>query len=464
MNGGGGKKGIGVIIAIAVVVFVALFAIANIGAIGGVLSSVISVFSPIIIGFGIAYILNPLLRLFEFKVFKRLKSKNVIRVLSIVCTFVSAALIVAALLWLLIPQIVNSIEQLVSQYEFYIARTTGIINSIINKFLSNENFAVYVDAEHIREVIQHFFSISGDALNSIMGYVKEYGMGLFVGVKNTVLGVFIAIYVLISKEKLQAQVRKFGTAVMPENKLKVIGRYINLTHHTFSSYFVGKILSSMMVMLIVFVAMLIFNIPYALLIAVVIGVTDIIPVFGPFIGTIPSFIIIFIVEPEKALLFLIIILVVQQIEGNIISPKVLGEATGVSSLCVIISIIIMGEYFGVVGMIIGVPVFAVGVTVVKELVESRLKKKQKPVDTAEYYLKDSVADPYAHHEPVASRLFKAAKRLFTLAKDKIVELVRKIKNKSSEAKKNTAEDVSEEPAEEQQRQDKEQQQQEEEEK
>lgn len=406
------KKGIIIALVVCAIVFVALFSLINMGVLGGALSSIFSVFAPVLIGFAIAYILNPILRLYEFKVFKKIKKKNVLRGLSILCTYITALLIIVALLYLLIPSIVKSLVDLVSRYDEYVATASDWINTLINSFMSAEHAGEYVDETTIKELIAQFFTVSGDVFAAVADYVVEYGMGLFVGIKNTVIGIFISIYVLISKEKLQAQVRKFGAAMFSETKQRHIGKYINLTHRTFSNFFVGQIVDACILTVVAFIVFSIFRMPYALLVSVIVGVTNIIPIFGPIIGAVPSFFIIFIVNPQKALIFLILILILQQIDGNIIAPKILGESTGISSLGVIVAIIIMGDLFGIFGMLIGVPVFAVGITIVKELVESKLKKKGKPTETAEYYLKDSVADPYEQHVPITRKIWNNLETMF----------------------------------------------------
>ncbi len=423
------RRGIVITLVVCAIVFVVMFAIVNMASVSTVFSSVLSVFSPIIIGFAIAYMLNPILRLFEFKVYKKIPKKNVIRGLSILSTYIVAILLVAAFLLLLIPSLIDAIVDLVSKFDMYVDNTVGMINNVLNKFSSNENFNEYVDREAINKFVFDFFLASESLLETVFEYVKEYGMGLVVGVKNVVLGIFISIYVLLSKEKLQAQLRKFGKAVLSENRNQLIGKYINLAHRTFSSYFVGKIIGSVMVFVMVSLLMLLFGVPYPLLVATIVAITDIIPVFGPIIGAIPSFFIIFVVDPIKAIIFVIILLAVQQIEGNIISPKILGEATGISSLSVIVAIIVMGAYFGFVGMLVGVPVFAVGTTVVKEIIDTRLRKKNLSTETADYYLKDAVADPYDEHIPLGKRIFDNTVKLVKAIKTKLAKALHKDKNK-----------------------------------
>ena len=418
----GAKKGIVITLVVCAVIFVFLFGMINMGVVGDALSSIVSVFTPILIGFATAYILNPILRFYEFKVFKKLKKKNTIRGLSILCTYITAAAVITAVLYLLIPSIVDSIfVQIIPNYDNYVGSATEFINDIMNKVMSNDNAAEYIDEVTIKEFIADFFKMSGNVFSTVATYIMQYATGLFVGIKNTVLGIFISVYVLISKEKLQAQVRKFGAAVFPETKNKQIGKYITLTHRTFSNFFVGQILDAVILTVITFIVLSIFNIQPSLLVAVIVGATNIIPIFGPILGAVPSFFLIFIINPQKALWFIVIIIILQQIDGNIIAPKILGESTGISSLGVIIAIIVMGDLFGILGMIIGVPVFAVGITVTKEFVETKLRKKGKPIDTAEYYLKDAVADPYDHHVPITKKMWKNVERLISRISSKLKE-------------------------------------------
>ncbi len=415
------RKSIIITLLCCAVVFVVVFAIVNFVSIAAVFSFLMTLFSPILIGFAIAYMLNPILRLFEFKVYKKITKKNINRALSIVSTYIVAILIVVALLFLLLPSIIDAIVDLVTNYDGYIIRTSDLINNIINKFLENDTAKQYVNEQAISNAIARFFSASGTVIETIMQYIEQYAAGLVTGVKNAILGIFISIYVLISKEKLQAQARKFMSAVLPDKKNRRLSKYLTLTYRTFSGYFVGKITGAILVFLLLFFLLLIFRVPYAPLVATIIGITDIIPVFGPILGAIPSFFIIFIADPGKAIVFLVLLILVQQLEGNVISPKILGEATGISSLSVIIAIVIMGDCFGFVGMIIGVPVFAVGITVMKEVIETRLKKKGKSIDTADYYLKDSAVDPHDEHIPFGRKMFNNAKELVSGIKKKLTK-------------------------------------------
>jgi len=420
------KKGLAIVLMLVVIAFVLFYAIVNFGAISGFFSSAMAIFSPIIIGAGIAYILNPLLRFFEFKVFVKIEKKGVRRALSIACTLLVAAAFFAILLWMFIPELIRAAEQFIGDYDEHVSKTANLINDVVRNIIPGDS--EYVRKDDINNAILDFFAVSGGVFDFIKNKAIQYATGMFTGVTNTILGIFIAVYMLVSKERLLAQTRKFGNAVLSDTYMERVSKYVGITHKTFHGYFVGKVLGSLCVMFIMLALMMLFRMPYPFLISAIIGVTDIIPIFGPIIGAIPSFLIIFIVDPKKAILFIILIIIVQQIEGNIITPKILGEKTGISSLSVIIAIIVMGEYFGIIGMIIGVPVFAVFITIIKELIETRLQSKGKPIDTAEYYHKDDVIDPHKVHVPLVRKLYyKFEHKLFKKKKAK------EKKNRASES-------------------------------
>jgi len=390
------RQNIGVIAMLGIVVFVILYAIVNISSLSGVISATTSVFTPIILGIAIAYLLNPILKVFERKVFKKLKSKKIVRALSMLMTYVVAVLIMVAFAFLIIPQLVKSIALL--ELDVYLAATTDQINRLISKFLGNSAAENIIDKQSLLSLVARILSGSSSLLENIGESVIEYGMGLFVGIKNSIIAFFISIYVLLSKERLKAQAKKFTTAMFPQKANERFYKYVYLSHQTFSRYLVGMFIDAFIVGILTLVVLLIFRIPSAILVSTIVACTNVIPVFGPFIGAIPSFLLIFIESPWKALLFLVLILIIQQIDGNIIAPRILGNSTGLSSLGVIISIIIMGHYFGIIGMVLGVPIFSVIVAMIKEFLETKLRAKKLPTDTADYYASDSLVDPHEKHE------------------------------------------------------------------
>ena len=389
------------------VIFVALYAIVNISVFANLFSGLLSIISPILIGAAIAYLLNPILKFFEFVVFKRIRKKSVVRGLSLVLTYVVAALLIVAFLLLIIPQLVDSIMRFTENFtDVYLPNTTRIINNFIHWVMGKSHTPYQLDEQTLLNTVTGFLNRSGDLLESLLDYAVQYGAGLFVGLKNTLLGIFISIYMLAAKERLLAQAKKLVTALFSPKGKKRVYRYARLCDRTFGGFFIGVIIDAFIVGILTFVTLSIFQIEYAILVAFIVGMTNVIPFFGPFIGAIPSFLIIFIANPADAFLFLVLILIIQQIDGNVIAPKILGNTTGISSLGVIISITVMGDLFGLVGMLIGVPLFAVIVMLVKEFIDYRLTKKSLSTDTADYYEEDSLVDPHETHTPVAARLFR----------------------------------------------------------
>lgn len=399
------------------ILFIVIYVFVNVKSLNSLTASIFSVFTPILLGGALAYMLNPILKFFEFTVFKKLKNKGAVRGLSLLLTYVSALLILIGFLFLLIPQLIESITDFIGKLDVYLAQTATFINDTVTKITGNEEYRELVDDKEILNTVMNFISSS----DGIMESVKYYGTELFLGLKNFVLAFFISIYVLLSKERLKAQAKKLTTALFSDTANHRFHRYVSLCHQTFSGFFVGKIIDSLIIGVITLVALLIFGIPYPLLIATIICITNIIPVFGPIIGAIPSFLIIFIQSPTKALIFLVLILLIQQLDGNVIGPKILGDSTGLSSLGVIVSIVIMSSYFGIIGMILGVPIFAVLVAIVKEFLEDKLHEKQYPIETAEYYEKDSLVDPREKHE----RLFMRIVNPLISAYKKLVAWIRK---------------------------------------
>ncbi len=419
---GGRHKGrgrvAGVAMLICFVAFILLYTIVNISSLSATFSKVLAVLAPVILGAGFAYLLNPILRFFEFKALRWIKNKKLLRGLSLLLTYTVALGALAAAVFLVAPQLIESISTLLDKdnLDGYINNTVNFINGLINRYFSTHT-SVAISREQLIGFVSRFFTESGDIFQWIGSKALEYAGGLFVGVKNFIFALFISLYILISKERLAAQANKISTALLKPRQKKRFYRYVELCDKTFGGFLIGKILDSLIIGLITLVSLFvidtfIFEMPFYPLVSAIVCVTNIIPVFGPFIGAIPSFFIIFIVDPSKAFVFLVLILIIQQLDGNVIGPKILGSSTGMGSLGVMVSIIIMGDLFGVVGMILGVPIFAVALAIVNELSEDRLRKKNLPVNTAEYYSENSLVDPYAPTETFSHWLFSVAGSIF----------------------------------------------------
>jgi predicted PurR-regulated permease PerM len=401
----------------AIVIALILFAAAVMDPLITVAKNILSLLSPLIIGGVIAYLCDPILELFEYRVFRRMKKGNLRRGMSLFCTVIVAFGIVGIVIVMMIPQLLQSIKELFANYESYINSFLGWVQNILNKATANLPIEI-IDISDIEKFTAFLSQVFGNAESSFSDILDELQkfmsdgnilektwallLQLFNSFKNLFIGIFIAFYLLASKEKRMAQIRKFRKAMFSKKTDDHIEEIVTLTDKTFGGFIFGKILDSLVIGILTFVLLTIFSVsPYNLLIATFVGITNIIPVFGPFIGAIPSFFIVLISNPEKAFLFLVLILIIQQLDGNIIGPKILGDNTGVSSLCVIIAIAICSTLWGVMGMIIGVPIFAVVIELIKRMLEKRLVAKGEPTDTLEYYSDDAVGnaemDVYYEH-------------------------------------------------------------------
>ncbi len=388
---------------VAVVIALLLFTIAVMDPIVSFLRSLIGILSPLIIGAVIAYLCDPILEFFEYRIFKRMRSGGLRRGLSLLCTVLTAFGIVGLVGVMMIPQLINSLTELFENSDAYLNRLLAWIQSGINKLPIEVDIS---DVEKLQAFLGDMFGSVEIAISKIItefqklasdgGFVEKtwaFLLVLFNSFKNLFLGIFIAFYILASKEKRIAQIHKFRRAMFNKKTDGRIEEIVTLADKTFGGFIYGKILDSLVIGILTFVLLTIFEVsPYNLLIATFVGITNVIPVFGPFIGAIPTFFVVLISEPSKAFLFLVLILIIQQLDGNIIGPKILGDNTGVSSLCVIIAIAICSALWGVAGMILGVPIFAVVIELIKRLLEKRLDAKGEPTDTLAYYPANAVGN------------------------------------------------------------------------
>ena len=367
--------------------------IAQYDTISGIMKSVFSALSPITIGLAIAYLLNPILKFYEKHVILRIRSKILLRTLGVTLTYISFFGFVVGFAMLIIPRIVSSLSDLVSQMDVYEKTTIDLINKALT-FLSeygvtSEDF----DADALFKFIRDQFNTSENFAKTILQYISQNYTIILKVPLNILIGLFVSFYVLFTKERLGAQFKKLSAALLSERANGALLSRVAKSHSTFGGYFTGVLLDAIFIGFASFFLLLIFKIPYASLIATVLAITNVIPIFGPFIGTIPCALLIFIAEPQKVLIFVILIIVLQQIDGNIVAPKILGGSTGMSSLAVITSITIMGSLFGFWGMLIGVPVFAVLMAMISQLVNDRLRKKGEVTNTATYYPADAIVVP-----------------------------------------------------------------------
>lgn len=347
------------------------------------ISSMIGTLQPFIIGGTIAYILNFILKFYEDKVlsyeyFKKVKV-SAKRGIGLVLTYITAGLITYLFIQFVLPQLVDSIVGLANNIPQYVNNAT----EYVNEFMGNLDLQPeYLDllSNKFEETVSYVITI----VTNMVPVIGNLVVTITSSILNIIIGIIISIYILIDKEKFMALGRKLICAMFSESKSSFMLRLANQSNKTFSRFLGGKILDSFIIGVLTFIILTIFKMPYILLISVIIGVTNIIPFFGPFIGGIPAAIIILFVSPVKALWFVLIIIIIQQIDGNIIGPKILGDSIGISAFWILFSLLVAAKFMGFVGMVIGVPLFAIFYSIIKELVEEKLEKKGLPKETEKY--------------------------------------------------------------------------------
>ena len=383
-------------------------------------SNVSKIFSPIFSGLIIAFLLTPIVNFFERKFFplfqtKKVKAKRaaflqnlenlseeerkkynkkkvlrfkIIRALSITLTLILVGLLVYSFIYSVFPQIRESVENIVKRSGTYYKNVQTYLSNLAARYpkeaaVVERNWNYYYDDiikwrdnVVIPAVQEWFMSTSAKILKGISA------------VWNIIIGLIISIYILASKEKLSAQFKKVFFAVFSTENANRLIKNLKFTNDKFSGFIVGKIIDSLIIGIITLVCCFIFKFDYPVLIALIIGVSNLIPFFGPIFGAIPCIVLLFMINPIKALWFLLFIVVLQLFDGNVLGPKILGDSTGVSGLWVIISITIFGGIWGVPGMIIGVPLFAVLYAAFKTIIEKKLEEKKLSKETKDYIKKD----------------------------------------------------------------------------
>ena len=397
------------------IIFVGIFVLINLPSVSSFINGLGNLLSPVIIGCVIAYLCNPFLEFYEYRVLRRMSKTGIRRGLSLFLAIMTMVGVIALLLVMIIPELINSIMDLATNYETLLDgllnAVTGMINDIAQKFeLEND---VIQDAEQLKNMLFSFLGEGDDLMDKIINFINEKNVvggainvvGAVVStVFDIILGIFIALYILSSKEKRIAQIRKFRKAMFSDKQNGKITEITKLVSHTFSGYVFGVLIDALVVGVMVFVLLSIFEISkYNLLIAALCAVTNIIPVFGPFIGAIPSAFIVLISNPNdlsKFFLFILLILIIQQVDGNLLLPKIQGDNTGISSLAVLVAITIAGGQWGVLGMVVGVPICAVIIELVKRFLDNKLEAMGEPTDTVAYYPKDALgnAEKDVHYE------------------------------------------------------------------
>ncbi len=346
------------------------------------ISDFIAILYPFIIGFAIAYLLNFILKFIENRIISEKmkgKSPSKVRAISMLLTYLVAGTLCYLFIHFVWPELLESIIGLFNDIPNYVNNATIMINKLIEEFNLTPASMEILESKW-KELTDFIMNFMTDVIPVIGNTIMVVISSLW----NIVLGIIVSIYLLKDKEKFFAISKKITYAVFNrEHSYKIL----ELTHRAnkiFGKFLGGKILDSFIIAIITFVVLTIFKIPYTLLVTVIVGVTNVIPFFGPFFGAIPSVILVRFVSPIKAFWLLIIILIIQQLDGNVIGPKILGDSIGVSAFWILFALLIAGKFLGLVGMLLGVPLFAFIYSIIKDVTEERLDKKGLPVNTDDY--------------------------------------------------------------------------------
>ncbi len=355
---------------------------------------IFEVFTPILYGLLLAYILSPVLSYLEVKVFAKLgrkifkKDRKKVKLFSRVLSISTSALLIILFLFFIInyiiPELFKSINIIITNIPDYLNNGK---NWIVSKFSEQPEVQELIlnNYNNIADYVIDY--INNDVLPSMNTIIKNLSIGIIGILKlilNMILSFIVAIYILISKEKFIAQAKKMMYAFVSPTQGMIVLENVRYTHKVFGGFLYGKVIDSIIIGIMCFVFMILFKMPYSILISVIVGVTNIIPYFGPFIGAVPSVLLILLVSPAKAFTFLVFIFILQQFDGNILGPKILGNKTGLKSFWVLFAILIFGNLFGFIGMLFGVPLFAILYAFINGICTRRLQAKNLPAKTSEY--------------------------------------------------------------------------------
>lgn len=394
------------------------FSIDYMGDLVKAIRSLMGILSPFIWGLVISYLLVPSMMMYERKLFRPLVasikkrrpkvtlSKKLPRVLALILAEIVMLLLIAALIYLIVPQVYDSISAIITNSPAYFESASKAIDNLLHDFPEIEMYATKVFG-NITETLTKW--ATNTLLPSMENIVTNITTGVFSVVKavyNIVIGMIVSIYILYNKEPFIAHYRKTLYCIFKPEKARKISSALRFADRTFMGFIVGKLLDSAIIGMICYVGCVVMRMPYDLLISVIIGVTNIIPFFGPFIGAIPSALLVLLVDPKMCLWFVIFIIVLQQIDGNIIGPKILGTSIGINGFWVLFSIVFFGGLFGFWGMLLGVPTFVIIYTAVERAVNRKLESRDLPTDASVYANLDYI-DPVTH-KPVPKRRGKKA--------------------------------------------------------
>ncbi len=390
------------------------FAFAKFDALKSGVRMVFMVLRPILIGFAMAFLMNPMMGFME-KHFLNLinkrskkavgnKGQKAVRMISVILSAIILVGVVAAFFSFVAPQFVEAVQNLrehlnekiigvidwadeLTRYQFTEAMQEAKSNGKIEEGVSNA-----------MKWLTDYLKVDVNDSQNLIFTVTSVGTDVIMMFVNVLIGLFLAIYMLMCKESYKGHIKRLLYAVLSIDHANLVLDISRKASDIFYGFIIGKIIDSTIIGFICYFSMLIMRMPYAVLCSFVVGVTNIIPVFGPYIGAVPTVILIFVTDPPKGIIFLIYILILQQVDGNLIGPKILGDSTGITSFWVIVAVAVGGKLFGFMGMLIGVPTLALILYIIDRVTKYRTQKKGLPVEPEKYIEIDHI-EPKSH-EPV----------------------------------------------------------------
>lgn len=328
------------------------------------------VVSPIFVGFVIAFIVNIPMMGIEKLIFKKSRrKKSWHRLVSLLLTLFFIVIFAILIFAFTIPQLIDSINQLIENIDNYVADVGVFFNdTLIRLNLSQEvlDEALKIWKNLLDGTSKLMLNLANSTLTLFAGFIS--------GIFNMIISLVLAIYMLLSKERLQLTFRKLFYAFYPVKGQRITQKYLGIVNASFVQFIRGQLLEAVVLGILCYIGMLIIGFEYPLLISVLIGITNVIPMFGPYIGGTPSFFLLLMVEPSSAFWFLLYLIVLQQIEGNLIYPRVVGTSLGISGFWILTALVIGNNLFGIMGILIGIPLFSSVYIIVKEITEEKLRK------------------------------------------------------------------------------------------
>lgn len=386
-----------VYIAAGIGILAAYFILINLKRVSGVFSYIGGILRPFIIAAIFAYIVNGPMMFFE-RLFGKLTDKKkprpvLKRVLAIIAAWVACLAVLVLFFVIIVPDVKVSITTLINNLPGYFESLKTLISTLAEKYGFDISYldsfmSFQITADGVMEIIDKY----SDALIPQLANIANLSVQIGSFIADVIIAIIVSVYLLFSKETLIAQLKKVLYALFRRRFVDACVRVARETHRTFSGFINGKLLDSLIIGILCFIGMSILKYEYALLISFIVGVTNVIPFFGPIFGAVPSVLLLLMIDPWHAFWFAVFVFALQQLDGNVIGPKILGDSTGLPALWVMFAILVGGALWGVAGMFVGVPLFAVIYRFSKEIFENLLKKKNMPESTNAYKVVKGVKD------------------------------------------------------------------------